>query len=60
MSDWYDAGKAEYIRDLAAATRIPREQVERIYAVLTEDSLIDYDIEKDFLYNRYVSEEEVE
>jgi len=57
MSDWYDAGKAEYMRDLAAATRIPQEQIERLYSLLCEDGLIDYDVEKEFLFDRYENEE---
>lgn len=56
MSDWYDEGVNKIRIELAEAAGITAEQANKAYGFLNEVGLIDYDIEKDVLYERYNEE----
>lgn len=58
MSDWYDTSKEILFNEAAKETNLSIEQVKEIYSFLSNIGLIDYDIEKEILYDRYVCKEE--
>lgn len=58
MSDWYSQARAELIDEVVAETGLTAEQFQQAYAFLNEIGLIDYDIEKEVLYDRYIDIEE--
>ena len=58
MADWYDTAKKEFMLDLWTFTETTSEAAEKIYAYLVNEGLIDYDIEKEFLYDNYVEEDD--
>lgn len=60
MADWYDTAKKEFMLDLWTFTETTPEAAEKIYAYLVNEGLIDYDIEKEFLYDNYVEDGEAE
>ena len=58
MSDWYTDGVAALKAELVEASGASAEQVDTIYAFLSDMGMIDYDIEKELVYARYNGEEE--
>ncbi len=58
MTDWYDTGKAELFKEASEETELPEEKVKAVYSFLSEIGIIDYDIEKDVVFDRYCSDEE--
>lgn len=60
MADWYDNAKKEFMLDLWTFTETDPETAQKIYSYLVNEGLIDYDIEKEYLYDNYVEEDENE
>lgn len=60
MSDWYNDSTSAMFDELVAETGVPMEQARRVYSFLASIGLIDYDVEKEIFYARYVSDEEDE
>lgn len=56
-ADWYDDGLGELKVECAEETGLTIEQVSAVYAFLSEIGLIDYDIEKDVIFERYGDDE---
>lgn len=56
MSDWYDRASEMLEADVCKQCGITSEQFTEIYSFLNEIGLIDYDIEKEVLYERYIEE----
>jgi hypothetical protein len=56
--NWYDESLQKLYYDIVEETEVPIEDVQRVYSFLVNFGLIDYDCEKELLWNEYVSEEE--
>ena len=52
-TDWYETARAEFLQDLGDFNNVTREDAKRIYAYLAEIGLVDYDIEKEYLFDNY-------
>lgn len=57
MSTWFDEGLEEFMFDLSVDAKVPREEVERVYASLNHYGIIDYDIIKEFIREVYTDED---
>lgn len=53
MADWYDKAQKELVEEAVASTSLTEEQFIEAYSFLNEIGLIDYDVEKEVLYERY-------
>lgn len=60
MADWYDKALEEFQIDGYLASEVSHTDFQRVYSYLSDCGLIDYDIEKEYLYDNYVEDEEVE
>ena len=58
MSDWYDKALEEFMIDLHLFNSVSPEDAKKIYSYLVNEGLIDYDVEKEYLYDNYVEEQE--
>lgn len=58
MSDWYEEGKDQLIKDTSEETGLTEDQVKSVYSYLESIGIIDYDIEKDVIREMYDDEEE--
>lgn len=56
-ADWYNDGLAELKSDCADHTGLTIDQVSAVYAFLSQVGLIDYDIEKEIILERYGEDE---
>jgi len=54
MSDWYDKAYEEFMQDLWSFNSVSPEDAKKIYGYLSDIGLIDYDNEKEYLYDNYV------
>ena len=52
-TDWFTEGKDRLIREIASDLGHPQNVVANIYSWLTDTGFIDYDIEKEVIYDRY-------
>lgn len=52
--DWYDKAREEFLFDLYIHTETDPNSANKIYSYLSEIGLVDYDVEKEFLYDNYV------
>lgn len=59
-TDWYDTAKKEFLLDLWTFTGTTPEAAFRVYSFLCDEGLIDYDIEKDYLFDNYVEDEDTD
>lgn len=57
VPDWYDKGREELFFELWDLVEAKMEDVKTIYSHLCEIGLIDYDIEKEILHERYQDED---
>lgn len=57
MADWYDKAQDSLVEEAIAYTGLTEEQFNEAYSFLNEIGLIDYDIEKEVLYERYAEED---
>lgn len=57
MSDWFDEAQESLKSEAVAATGVTADQFNAVYGFLSEIGLIDYDTEKEVLYERYVDDE---
>ena len=57
MSDWYDQAQEMLEADVCKHAGVSREQFNAVYGFLNDIGLIDYDTEKEVLYERYVDDE---
>lgn len=55
--DWYTTARKEFMLDLWFGAEVSPEDAERVYTYLSNVGLIDYDIEKEYLWENYVEEE---
>lgn len=55
--DWYEEAREEFMQDLHLFNSTTRETAEKIYNFLVAEGLIDYDVEKEYLWDNYVEEE---
>lgn len=53
MSDWFDRGVHQLHWDCSVETEVPVEDVKKIYSYLAEVGLIDYDVEKEVVWDLY-------
>lgn len=58
MSDWYTRALEFLTEEAIEQTGVNETQFNVVYSFLNEIGLIDYDIEKEVLYERYVNEYE--
>lgn len=58
MTDWYDESQNELMFDIAMNAGIDQGVARKVYDYLTEIGIIDYDIEKEMLWELYGSEME--
>lgn len=58
MSDWYSRARQEFLYDLALFNDVTPEVAQKIYSYLFNEGVVDYDIEKEYLYDNYVEEDE--
>ena len=58
MADWYDNGLAQLQEEAATETGLDVETFLKAYSWLVNVGLIDYDVEKEFIYDRYGDEED--
>lgn len=56
MSDWYERAQEMLEADACKHANVSVDQFTAIYSFLNEIGLIDYDIEKEVLYERYIEE----
>lgn len=56
--DWYENFKQKLFDEVAHDTQLNREDIITVYAELSNLGLIDYDIEKEVLWDLYCTEEE--
>lgn len=56
--EWYDKYLSQYHLDIANQTGMNIKHVEKVYNWLVNDGMIDYDIEKELLWERYTPIEE--
>lgn len=56
MADWFDDAMAKMIEDGLEETGLTNEQFNSVYNFLYELGLIDYDIEKEVLSERYCTD----
>lgn len=56
-TDWYDDALEQLKEDAVEETGLTREQFDNAYSFLFNFGLIDYDVEKDLLYDTYVDPE---
>ena len=56
--DWYSEALDAFMVDAGHALNLPTDLVENVYQFFMNEGLIDYDIEKDFLWANYVEDEE--
>lgn len=60
MSDWYDKAYEEFMYDGPLFSEVSPEDFKKVYSFLSNEGLIDYDTEKDYLYDKYTEDEEDE
>ena len=53
MADWYDVGMSKLQKELMEEAGITERQAIDAYAFLSEVGLIDYDVEKEVISDRY-------
>ena len=58
MTDWYTKGRAELIEEIVEECGVSEDQANSVYSFLSEIGIVDYDIEKDVIFDRYCSDEE--
>lgn len=58
MADWYDSGIAALYEEGAEQTGLTIEQFKAAYSFLSEIGIVDYDIEKDVVFERYCADDE--
>lgn len=57
MSDWFSTAQVAMYTELEAETGVSQEAAKSVYAFLSEIGLIDYDVEKEIFYERYIDED---
>jgi hypothetical protein len=57
-TDWYEKAYNQFLDDIAFETAVHVTNVQSVYSYLVNVGLIDYDMEKDFLYEEYVDDED--
>lgn len=58
MADWFDEAQKCLEEEAIAEAGVTAEQFNAVYGFLSEIGLIDYDVEKEVLYDRYIEEED--
>lgn len=58
MTDWYDDAYKDFMRDGPLFSGVSTEDFQKVYAFLSNEGLIDYDTEKEYLFDQYVEEDE--
>jgi len=58
MSDWYTERQKLLVEEATSELDVTEEDFQKVYSFLTELGLIDYDIEKDIFWERYMDNEE--
>lgn len=56
--DWFTIGMNRMHKHLAEDAELSLEQFKAAYAVIYNEGLIDYDVEKEIIYDGWLSEEE--
>jgi len=56
--DWYTKARNDFMQDLWSFNEVSPEDAQTIYSYLVNVGLIDYDVEKDFLWDEYVEDED--
>lgn len=59
MADWFELGYDRLIEDLVEKTDVSEEDVKTVYSWLVNIGLIDYDIEKEIIYEKYCSDDDL-
>lgn len=58
MSDWYDKALKEFMFDGPLFSEVTVESFEKVYNFLRNEGLVDYDVEREYLYDNYVEDED--
>ncbi len=58
MSDWFSEGIESLKLDIAVNTGVDQESVDAVYSFLINIGMIDYDTEKEVVWNRYTGKGE--
>ncbi len=56
MADWFDRAQEMLEADACKQTGLTLDQFNAVYGFLSEIGLIDYDVEKEVLYERYIED----
>ena len=56
MADWYDNAKDMLMLNISKQAGISRPKVRHVYSILVNMGFIDYDVEKETLWEHYVDE----
>lgn len=59
-TDWYTKAREEFIFDLWTNNEVEPDAAKKIYYYLCDEGLVDYDVEKDYLYDNYVEDDDKE
>lgn len=57
MSDWFDTGYDQMMQYISEASGLSEGQVRDVYAVIYNLGLIDYDVEKEVVFEQFSDEE---
>ncbi len=55
---WYTTGMTALFEEGVVETGVTEEQFAKVYAFLNEIGIIDYDIEKDVVFDRYIGDDD--
>ena len=58
MTDWYDKAYEEFMFDGPLFSGVSPEAFKKVYHFPYNEGLIDYDTEKEYLYEGYVEDED--
>lgn len=58
FGDWYKEGQERFIEDIARLTGVDPIHVREVYSYLIAVDFIDYDFEKEYLWDLYYNEED--
>lgn len=56
MADWFDRGLEDFHREMADEFGVELDLVRTLYYYLSNEGFIDYDTEKELIYERYGEE----
>lgn len=58
MQDWYEKGSVMLLDEIVEETGVAKDSVEKVYAFLNNIGLVDYDNEKEIIWERYFGDDD--